>query len=89
MEDTAKAIAIENKWLFTEIDVQDILIKFLYTDEQGNSQDKTFTQLFQYAKKESMDQKVTYMIVIKGIDQLLNDRMAPQLLHQTLGGVSE
>jgi hypothetical protein len=36
MENCAKAIAIENKWLFTEIDVSEILIKFLYSGLENN-----------------------------------------------------
>ena len=29
MEDTAKAISVENKWLFFEVDTRDILLKFM------------------------------------------------------------
>ncbi len=29
MQETAKAVAFENKWFFSEIDAADILIKFL------------------------------------------------------------
>jgi hypothetical protein len=29
MEDTAKAIAVENKWLFYEIDSSEIILKFM------------------------------------------------------------
>ena len=29
MEDTAKAIAVENKWLFFEIDASEIMLKFM------------------------------------------------------------
>jgi len=29
MEETAKAIAVENKWLFFEIDASEIMLKFM------------------------------------------------------------
>jgi hypothetical protein len=29
MEETAKAIAVENKWLFYEIDASEIILKFM------------------------------------------------------------
>jgi hypothetical protein len=29
MEETAKAIAVENKWLFYEIDASEIVLKFM------------------------------------------------------------
>jgi ABC-type uncharacterized transport system substrate-binding protein len=30
MEETAKAVALENKWLFHELDSADILVKFMH-----------------------------------------------------------
>jgi len=30
MEETAKAIAVENKWFFYEIDTSDILLKYVH-----------------------------------------------------------
>ena len=30
MEETAKAIAVENKWLFFEIDASEIMLKFMH-----------------------------------------------------------
>jgi SpoVK/Ycf46/Vps4 family AAA+-type ATPase len=32
MSETAKTLAVENKWLFNEIDSSDILVKFMHTD---------------------------------------------------------
>jgi ATP-dependent 26S proteasome regulatory subunit len=68
MENTAKALAIQNKWLFTEIESDELILKFM------NNDDSSFRRLFQYAKKESMDQKATYLIVIKNIEQLLESQ---------------
>lgn len=65
MENTAKALAIQNKWLFSEIESDEMILKFMNNDDSG------FRRLFEYAKRESMDQKATYLIVIKNIEQLL------------------
>lgn len=65
MESCAKAIAIENNWLFTEIDSQEIMLNL--DDPDNNLKD-----IFKFAKKESVEQKSTYMLLVKNIEQLMN-----------------
>ncbi len=66
MESTAKAVAIENNWLFTEIDAQEILLSFLENDSDSNVRN-----IFKYARKESAEQKSTYMILVKNVEKVL------------------
>jgi len=35
MENTAKALAIQNKWLFSEIDSDEMILKFMNNDDIG------------------------------------------------------
>lgn len=71
MESTAKAVAIENNWLFTEVDSQEILMNYMGDGEEDP--ENNIQNLFRFARKESSDQKTTYMIVIKSLEKLLQN----------------
>ena len=71
MESTAKAISIENNWLFTEIDSQEIIMNYMDCDNNIQGEENNIQNLFRFAKKESSDQKSTYMIVLKNFEKIL------------------
>ena len=72
MESTAKAVAIENNWLFTELDSQEILLSFLNGGESDIGEGEgNVRKLFGYARRESGEQKSTYMILIKNVERIL------------------
>ena len=53
MESTAKAVAIENNWLFTEVDSQEILMNYMGDGEEDP--ENNIQNLFRFARKESSD----------------------------------
>jgi len=71
MEDTAKAISVENKWLFFEVDASDIMLKFM--NGKNDKDSVPVEKIFQQAAMESSDQRSPYIVLIKNAEIIMSD----------------
>ena len=74
MRDTARTIAFENKWLFHEYFVADLLIHFTHNDDlfESTPQENPLKNLFKSASFESKKRNKPFLLLINNIEGIIS-----------------